>query len=250
MLEIKNLKVKREDKEILKGINLEVNSGEIHAVMGPNGSGKSTLSLALMGHPEVRVLTDSKVLLDGKNILDMEPNERAAAGLFLAFQYPMEIPGVQYLEFLRLTYNSLNKSRDNTFKELSPFKFRKLVEEKMDELKMDKSFLSRNLNEGFSGGEKKKSEILQMAIFNPKYAILDETDSGLDISALRIVAEDARKIAEQNGVGLIVITHYKRILDYLNPKYVHVLANGRIMESGGMEIADKLESEGYEGFTN
>lgn len=248
MLQIKNLKVKREGKEILKGINLEVKPGEVHAIMGPNGSGKSTLSLALMGHPEVEVLDGSEILLDNENILDLEPNERASKGIFLAFQYPMEIPGVQYLEFLRLTYNSLNKSRNEGFKELSPFKFRKVVEEKMNQLKMDTGFLSRNLNEGFSGGEKKKSEILQMALFAPKYGILDETDSGLDISALRIVAEDARKIAEENGVGLIVITHYKRILDYLNPQYVHVLAKGEIVQTGGMEIADKLEADGYEGF--
>jgi Fe-S cluster assembly ATP-binding protein len=250
MLQIKNLKVKRDGKEILKGINLEVKSGEIHAIMGPNGSGKSTFSLALMGHPEIEVLEGSEILLDNENILDLEPNERASKGLFLAFQYPMEIPGVGYLDFLRLTYNSINKSRDESFRELSPFKFRKVVEEKMDELKMDKSFLSRNLNEGFSGGEKKKSEILQMALFKPKFAVLDETDSGLDISALKIVAEDARKIAEQNGVGLLVITHYKRILDYLNPQYVHVLANGKIVETGGMEIADKLEADGYESFIN
>lgn len=248
MLQIKNLKATRDNKEILKGINLEIKPGEIHAIMGPNGSGKSTFSLALMGHPEVEVLEGSQVTLDNENILDLDPNDRASKGLFLAFQYPMEIPGVGYLEFLRLTYNSINKSRDENFKELSPFKFRKLVEEKMDELKMDKSFLSRNLNEGFSGGEKKKSEILQMALFKPKFAVLDETDSGLDISALKIVAEDARKIAEQNGVGLIVITHYKRILDYLNPQYVHVLAGGKIIETGGMEIADKLEADGYEGF--
>lgn len=247
MLKIKNLKASREDKNILNGINLEIKPGEVHAIMGPNGSGKSTLAAALMGHPDVTVSEDSVVEIDGKNLLEMEVDERSREGLFLAFQYPIEIPGVPLLEFLRLASNSVQKSRKGgSFRELSPFKFKAFAEEKMKDLKMDMSFMDRNLNEGFSGGEKKKAEILQMAVLEPKYAILDETDSGLDVTALKVVAEGARELAKKMNIGIIIITHYKRILEYLNPDYVHVLVKGRIVETAGPELADALDREGYE----
>lgn len=246
MLKIQNLQVEREGKKILKGVNLEMKQGEMHVLMGPNGSGKSTLATALMGHPEINI-TGGSVTLDGKSLLKMDVNLRAKEGLFLAFQYPVEVTGVSYSEFLRLAYNNIKKHREgNVFKEISPFKFKKLLEMKMDELKMDKSFLSRNLNEGFSGGEKKKSEILQMAILEPKYVILDETDSGLDVSALKIVAEGVKRFAEKLEAGVLVITHYKRILEYLEPSYVHVLIDGKIVKSGNASLANKLDREGYE----
>ena len=245
MLSIKKLFAERSGKQILNGIDLQINPGEIHALMGPNGSGKSTLSLALMGHPEVEI-KEGQVNLDGKDILEMEPNERSLAGLFLAFQYPVEIPGVPYIDFLRLIYNNVQKAKGE--KELSPFKFRKVVAEKLADLRFDEGFLNRNLNEGFSGGEKKKSEILQMALLQPKYVILDETDSGLDVSALKIVAEGAREFAKTHKMGILVITHYKRMLEYLNPTHVHVLIKGKIVESGGAELAEELDKNGYERF--
>ncbi len=246
MLKIKNLKSNREDKEILKGIDIEINPGEIHAIMGPNGSGKSTLAATLMGHPAL-VVTSGEVEMDGKNLLEMEVDEKAREGLYLAFQYPTEIPGVSYTEFLRLAYNTVQKHRQgDDFRNLSPIKFRRFLEDKMENIHMDKSFLERNLNEGFSGGEKKKSEILQMAVLEPKYAILDETDSGLDVSALKIVGEGAKKLAKDLGIGMIVITHYKRLLEYLNPDKVHVLYAGKIVASGGPELATTLDKEGYE----
>ena len=245
MLKISNLKAVREGKEILKGIDLEIERGEIHAIMGPNGSGKSTLAAALMGHPDIEI-TEGVVELDGANLLDLEVDARAREGLFLAFQYPVEIPGVPFMEFLRLSYNAVQKQRQGeSYRDLSPFKFKKLVEEKMKNLEMDTSFLSRNLNEGFSGGEKKKAEILQLAILEPKYVILDETDSGLDVTALKIVAESCRKLADQLNIGMLVITHYKRILEYLNPDQVHVLVKGKLVDHGKAELADVLDKEGY-----
>ena len=247
MLEIKNLKVKRDGKEILKGVNLLINRGEVHALMGPNGSGKSTLAASLMGHPDIKVDDVSKILIDGVNINEMSPDQRAKAGLFLAFQYPIEIPGVPFLEFLRISYNSIMKDRiGETFRSLSPYKFKQMAQEKMKLLKMDESFLYRNLNEGFSGGEKKKAEILQMSILEPKYAILDETDSGLDVTALKIVALGAKKLSEEFNIGILVITHYKRILEYLKPSHVHLLNDGIIQKSGGYELACDLDKKGYE----
>ncbi len=246
MLKIKDLKAKRDGKEILKGINLDIKSGEIHALMGPNGSGKSTMAAALMGHPDVVVTDGSEVQLDGSDLLNMEVDERAQKGLFLAFQYPVEIPGVPFLEFLRLAYNNIQKEKNKNFKDLSTFKFKKIAQERMESLNMDVSFLDRNLNEGFSGGEKKKAEILQMAILEPKYAVLDETDSGLDVSALKIVAEGAKKLSEEMNIGILVITHYQRILEYLKPDYVHVLVKGKIVASDGPELAYRLDKEGYE----
>ncbi len=245
MLKIKNLKAIREEKEILKGINLEVNPGEIHAIMGPNGGGKSTLAAALMGHPDVRV-TKGEVELDGADLLGMEVDERARQGLFLAFQYPVEIPGVPLLEFLRLAFNDIQKQKQGkSYRDLSPFKFKKMVEDKMKNLHMDISFLDRNLNEGFSGGEKKKAEILQLAVLEPKYVILDETDSGLDVTALKIVAESCQQLADKLNIGVIVITHYKRILEYLKLDKVHVLVDGKIVESDGPKLADVLDRDGY-----
>ena len=248
MLKISNLKAKREDKLILNGINLNIEKGEKHVIMGPNGSGKSTLAAALMGHPDIEVVKGSKVTLDDKDLLKMDVSERAKSGLFLAFQYPVEIPGVPLIEFLRLAYNQKNKFQNKDFVEVSPYKFKKVIEEKMANLKMDTSFLTRNLNEGFSGGEKKKAEILQMAVLEPKYAVLDETDSGLDVTALKIVAEGASKIADQSKTGMLIITHYSRILRYIKPDHVHVLVNGRIVKSAGPELAEELDEKGYENF--
>ncbi len=246
MFQIQNLHAKRDSKKILNGVDLDINEAEIHVLMGPNGSGKSTLAYTLAGHPSIEV-TGGDILLDNKNILDLEPNERLLSGLFVAFQYPTEIPGVSYLEFLRLAYNNIQKFRQGeNYQPISPRKFKKLVEEKMMELNMGVEFLDRNLNEGFSGGEKKKSEILQMAVLEPKYAILDETDSGLDISALKIVAENAKKLADKNNIGLLIITHYSRILRYIPPDYVHIFVKGKIVKSGDKELAQKLDEAGYD----
>lgn len=247
MLEIKNLIASRENKQILNGIDLKIKPGEIHAIMGPNGSGKSTLASVLMGHPAIDLNSESQIILDGKNIENEGTNIRSLEGLFLAFQYPIEVTGVPYIEFLRLAYNTKNKySKKEESKPLSPIKFRKFLESKMDQLHMDRSFLERNLNEGFSGGEKKKSEILQMAVLEPKYAILDETDSGLDVSALKIVGEGSRKLAKELNIGMVVITHYKRLLEYLTPDYVHVLIKGKVVKSGNADLADELDKDGYE----
>jgi Fe-S cluster assembly ATP-binding protein len=251
MLNIKNFKTQRNNKEILKGLNLEVNPGEVHILMGPNGSGKSTLALGLMGHPDVIVSEESNVSIDGKDLLSLEVNERAKAGLFLAFQYPLEVPGVSFSEFLRLSYNNIQTYKlGEKYRPLSPFKFKTHITEKMNDLKMEISFLERNLNEGFSGGEKKKAEILQMAVLEPKYAILDETDSGLDVSALKDVFKNTSEIAKKLHIGLIVITHYGRVLNYLKPDYVHVLFDGKIVKTGGEEIPQLLDEKGYEYFIN
>ncbi len=239
---IRDLHVNVEDKEILKGLNLELEKGKVHAIMGPNGSGKSTLSYALAGHPSYEV-TGGEVIFEGQNILDLGADERAQLGLFLAFQYPMSIPGVSMANFLRTAVNSVRKARGEG--EMRVPEFRKLLNEKMASLKMDRSFAGRYLNEGFSGGEKKRAEILQMAMLQPKVAIMDETDSGLDIDALRIVSDGVNALKNPE-MSVLVITHYQRILNYLKPDYVHVLVDGRIIISGGPELALELESKGYD----
>ena len=247
-LEIRNLHVSIEGREILKGLELTVNQGEVHAIMGPNGSGKSTLAYTLTGHPKYLV-TDGDILLNGRSVLEMSPDERARAGLFLAFQYPVSVPGVSMANFLRLAYRSVKSdpSRPESRREevLSIPKFRRLMREKMAMLKMDESFATRYLNEGFSGGEKKRAEILQMAVLEPEIAILDETDSGLDIDALRVVSEGVNLLRGPR-LGLLVITHYQRILNYIKPDFVHVLVDGRIVQSGGPDLALELEQKGYE----
>ncbi len=243
---IKNLRVSVDGKLILKDLNLEVKLGEIHAIMGPNGSGKSTLAYALAGHPKYEV-EDGEVWMDGVNLLELTPDERAKAGLFLAFQYPTAIPGISMANFLRTAVNAVKgeKNGDGKNKGIPITEFRKMMNQKMELLKMDKEFARRYLNEGFSGGEKKRAEILQMALLEPKYAILDETDSGLDIDALKIVSEGVNALTGPNR-SFIVITHYQRILNYIKPDFVHVLYNGQIVESGGPELAHRLEAEGYD----
>ena len=242
MLEIKNLHAKIADREILNGINLTINAGEIHALMGPNGSGKSTLAKVLAGHPDYEV-TEGEVLYFGKNLLELEPDVRARAGVFLAFQYPIEIPGVSNANFLRMAYNE--KAKHEGRDELDPLEFDDLIQEKIKIVEMDKSFINRSVNEGFSGGEKKRNEILQMAVLEPKLAVLDETDSGLDIDALRIVAGGVNKLANQDN-AILLVTHYQRLLDYIEPHFVHVLYNGRIVKSGEKELAIELEKKGYD----
>jgi len=243
-LVIKNLHVNVEDTEILKGVNLTIKSGEIHAVMGPNGTGKSTLAYSLMGHPKYDV-TEGEATLDGVNLLDLNPDQRSVLGLFLAFQYPVAVPGVSVANFLRTALNAHRKAQDPEDKGISIPEFRKKLKEKLALLKMNESFAGRYLNDGFSGGEKKRVEILQMATLEPKFSILDETDSGLDIDALKIVADGVNKISSQDQ-GVLVITHYQRILNYIKPDYVHVMVNGKIAQSGGPELALRLEEEGYE----
>lgn len=243
-LEIRNLHVSVEDKPILRGVNLTIKQGEIHALMGPNGSGKSTLANVLMGNPAYEV-TAGQIIFDGLDLLEMEPDERSRAGLFLAFQYPVSIPGVTLANFLRLAINARMKAQDPESKGISVSDFRRLMREKMDQLKMDHSFAGRYLNDGFSGGEKKRTEILQMAVLQPKIAILDETDSGLDIDALRVVAEGVNTLRGPD-LGVLVITHYQRILNYIKPEYVHVMYQGQIVESGGPELALRLEEAGYD----
>ena len=242
MLEIKNLHAAIGDKEILKGIDLTVNAGEIHAVMGPNGSGKSTLAQVLAGHPAYEV-TEGEVLYDGRNLLEIDPEVRAQEGIFLAFQYPIEIPGVTNAYFLRSAYNEIRKAKGMT--ELDPLEFLDLMEEKTKIVEMDESMMNRSVNTGFSGGEKKRNEILQMAVLEPRLAILDETDSGLDIDALKIVANGVNALRRPDN-ATIVVTHYQRLLNYIVPDFVHVLANGRIVKSGGKELALELEEKGYD----
>jgi Fe-S cluster assembly ATP-binding protein len=241
---IRNLHVGIEDNEILKGLDLTVNTGEIHAIMGPNGTGKSTLAYALMGHPNYEI-TEGEAVFKGENILELEPDERSHKGLFLAFQYPVAIPGVTVANFLRTAINAHRKAQDPDDKGMPIPEFRKMLKERMDFLKMDHSFAGRYLNEGFSGGEKKRAEILQMATLRPDIAILDETDSGLDIDALRIVSEGVNALRGAD-FGAVVITHYQRILNYIQPDFVHVMLNGRIVESGGPELALQLEEQGYD----
>lgn len=239
-LRIEDLHVEVEGNEILKGVSLEIKGGEVHALMGPNGSGKSTLAYALAGHPRYEI-TSGSVILNGEDIVEMSPDERSRAGLFLAFQYPSEITGVSVANFLRSAINSRREKGD----EISLAEFGKKLREQMAKLEMDPSFASRYLNEGFSGGEKKRSEILQMALLEPHIAILDETDSGLDIDALRIVASGVEALRGPN-LGILCITHYQRILQYLKPDVVHILLDGRIVESGGKELAETLEEKGYD----
>jgi len=243
-LEIKNLHVGIEGKEIVKGLSLTINPGEIHAIMGPNGTGKSTLSYALMGHPNYEV-TEGEVWFKGQNILELEPDERSRLGLFLAFQYPVAIPGVTVANFLRSAINSRRRAENPEDKGIPIPEFRKLLKGKMEMLKMDQAFAGRYLNDGFSGGEKKRAEILQMATLQPNIAILDETDSGLDIDALRIVSEGVNALMN-NDMGVLVITHYQRLLNYIKPHFVHVMMGGRIVESGGPDLALHLEEHGYD----
>ena len=245
MLVIKNLWASIEGKNILKGVCLEVNAGEIHAIMGPNGAGKSTLAKVLAGHPAYTV-TEGEVLFNGQNLLEMEPEERAHLGFFMSFQYPVEIAGVSNMQFMRTSYNANQKAK--SLPELSVKDFETLLDEKMKMVEVKSEFKDRNLNEGFSGGEKKRNEILQMALLEPKLAILDETDSGLDIDAMRIVARGVNRIMNPE-VGLILITHYQRLLDYIVPNFVHVMVDGKIVQSGGPEQALELEARGYDWVT-
>ncbi len=239
-LEIKDLHVEIEGQEILKGVNLTINGGEFHAVMGPNGTGKSTLASAIMGHPKYEV-TKGQILLDGEDVLEMEVDERAQAGLFLAMQYPSEISGVTTSDFLRSSVNAHREEGD----EISLMKFIKEMDSAMDYLEMDKNMAQRYLNEGFSGGEKKRNEILQLMMIQPAIAILDEIDSGLDIDALKVVAKGINKM-RSDDFGCLIITHYQRLLDYITPDHVHIMMQGRVVKSGGPELAQRLEAEGYE----
>jgi Fe-S cluster assembly ATP-binding protein len=242
LLEVRNLAAKIGERAILKGINLRVKAGEVHAIMGPNGSGKSTFAKVLAGHPSYEV-TGGDVLFESKNLLELSPEERARAGVFLGFQYPMEVPGVSNSAFLRLIYNTVQGARGG--EELDPLEFDDYVREKMKLLEMDPAFLERSLNAGFSGGEKKRNEILQMALLEPKLAILDETDSGLDIDALRVVANGINKLHSADN-GIVLVTHYQRLLNYIEPDYVHVMEGGRIIKTGDKSLALELESRGYD----
>jgi Fe-S cluster assembly ATP-binding protein len=243
-LEIRNLHASINDQEIIRGLNLNINKGEVHALMGPNGTGKSTLAYVMMGHPNYEV-TEGEVIFKGQNILELEPDERAHLGIFLAFQYPVAIPGVTVANFLRTAINAKRKIQNEDDKGIPIPEFRRMLKEKMDNLKMDHSFAGRYLNEGFSGGEKKRAEILQLATLEPEIAILDETDSGLDIDALRIVSDGINSL-QSTDLGVLVITHYQRILNYIKPDFVHIMMDGRIVESGGPNLALHLEEHGYD----
>lgn len=243
-LEIKNLHVSIEGNAIVKGLNLSVRRGEVHAIMGPNGTGKSTLAYAIMGHPNYEI-TQGDILLDGESVLKMAPDARSRAGIFLAFQYPVAIPGVTVANFLRTALNARRRHADPPQDEISILEFRKLLKSKMDLIEMEYAFGGRYLNEGFSGGEKKRTEVLQLAVLEPAFSILDETDSGLDIDAIRIVSEGVNALKGPK-MGVVVITHYQRILNYLEPDYVHVMYDGRIVESGGEKLALQLEEYGYD----
>lgn len=240
-LEITDLHVRTEDREILKGVNLSIEKGEIHALMGPNGSGKSTLANTLLGHPSYEI-TEGRILFKGEDITEADPHERAKAGLFLAFQYPVAIPGVSVANFLRMAINAKRDSDDP----IKVKEFRNELQHAIELLDVDRAFTSRHLNDGFSGGEKKRAEILQMAMLKPDIAILDETDSGLDIDALRTVAEGVAKLHSEQGLGALIITHYQRILHYIEPQFVHIMLDGRIVLSGGVELVERLEKEGYD----
>jgi Fe-S cluster assembly ATP-binding protein len=242
MLTIFNLHTRVDDNEILKGVNLKVKAGEVHAIMGPNGSGKSTLAKVLVGHPAYAV-SAGEAIYRGENLLAIAPEARAQAGLFLGFQYPVEIPGVSNAQFLRLAYNSVQAARGGD--ELDPLEFDDLVREKLKIVEMDASFLDRSVNEGFSGGEKKRNEILQMALLEPTLALLDETDSGLDIDALRVVANGVNRLARPDN-AIVLVTHYQRLLNHIVPDYVHVMLGGRIIKTGGRELALELEARGYD----
>jgi Fe-S cluster assembly ATP-binding protein len=243
-LVIRNLHASIDDKPILKGVNLTIGTGQVHAIMGPNGTGKSTLAYTLMGHPAYEI-TEGEVIFKGQNLLDLEPDERSRMGLFLAFQYPVVIPGVTVANFLRTAINARRKAQNPEDKGITIADFRKMLKEKMALLKVDNAFAGRYLNDGFSGGEKKRAEILQMATLEPEIAILDETDSGLDIDALRVVSDGVNAL-RSSELGILVITHYQRILNYIKPDFVHIMLDGRIVESGGAELALHLEENGYE----
>ncbi len=246
LLKVKGLKAQVEEKDVLKGLDLTINPGEVHAIMGPNGSGKSTLSKVIAGHPSYEVTAgsvDYEVNFKEKNLLEMEPDERAKEGVFLAFQYPVEVPGVSNFEFLMSSYNAIAKHQG--FPAKTTEEFESFVKDKMAMVKMKDEFLHRSVNTGFSGGEKKRNEILQMAVLNPRLAFLDETDSGLDIDALKIVADGVNKLKSQEN-AIVLVTHYQRLLDYIKPDFVHVLSDGKIIKSGGPELAHKLEAEGYD----
>jgi len=243
-LEIRNLHVSIEGKEILKGVDLTVEQGKVHAIMGPNGTGKSTLAYTLMGHPSYMV-TEGEVFFKGQNLLELKPDERSRLGIFLAFQYPVAIPGVTVANFLRTALNARRRAQNPEDKGIPIPEFRKMLKEKMNLLHVDQNFAGRYLNEGFSGGEKKRAEILQMATLTPEIAILDETDSGLDIDALRIVADGVNALMNKD-LGMLIITHYQRLLNYIKPDYVHVMLDGKIVESGGPDLALHLEDQGYE----
>ena len=250
--EIENLHVSIEDKEILKGVDLTINKGEVHALMGPNGSGKSTLAYVIAGHPAYEV-TEGSIRYNGEDIFELSPDERAQRGIFLAFQYPTVIPGVSMANFLRMAVTNVRNARAEAaaaetgaeIQKMAPREFRRLMKEKMALLKMDDAFATRYLNEGFSGGEKKRAEILQMALLEPSLAVLDETDSGLDIDALRVVSDGVNALMNPD-MGILLITHYQRLLNHIKPDYVHIMMNGRIVQEGGPELAHELEAKGYE----